>query len=166
MNTFLEPGRRDLLGFAVGVHPLRQRTVTAEHLVQTRVGGAVALGVASADLDVEVVANLLDEPDVITRELACGAVQSAQMGADETGPLLGEPRTAGDARKCGQQPPGLGRQLGRLRRRFARDHSAQPVVAGEGVDVAVLDAVEPQTEQEVFTNQVVGLHGFHANCKT
>ena len=38
--------RRDLLGRAVGGHPLGQRPGAAEHLVDAGVGGAVALRVA------------------------------------------------------------------------------------------------------------------------
>lgn len=130
----------------MGVHPFGQRPAAGEHLVDAGVGGAVALGVAAADLDVEVVAHLVDEADLLAGELARGDLQGPQVCADEVGALVGEACFARNLRQFGQQPVGLPHQVSRLRRGLVGDCAAQFGIAGERVDVAFLDTVEPQTE--------------------
>ena len=68
------------------------------------------------------------------------------MRTDEVGALVGEATRAGGAGQFGQQPLGLPGQFGRLGRGLVGHGSAQRGITGEGVDVAFLDAVEPQTE--------------------
>ena len=53
---------------------------------------------------------------------------------------------------------GLAGQFGGVGRGFVGDLATQRGIAGEGVDVALFDAVEPQTEQQVFADQGAGLH--------
>ena len=76
---------------------------------------------------------------------------------------VSEPRHAG---QFGQQSVGLAGQVGGVGSRLGRDRLAQSGIAGEGVDVALLDPVKPQAEQQVFADQGAGVHGDHANCKT
>ena len=170
VDTFLKALRRQFLTLAVGRDPLVQRTGTAEHLVEARMGGAVAIRGAGADLDVEVVAHLVDESDVLPGELACSARQRLQVRGNEPGPLLGEAgggmRVAGHLRQLAEQGLRADGERGRVRGGLIGDLPAQPGVAGEGVHVALLDAVEPQAEQEVFANEAVGLHTVHVNCNT
>ncbi len=88
------------------------------------------------------------------------------MRADEVGALVGEARVAGHRGQFGQQAVGLAGQLGGLGRRLVGHGAAQRRIAGEGVDVALLDAVEAQAEHEVVADEGAGLHANHANCKT
>lgn len=53
----------------------------------------------------------------------------------------------------GQQPLGLPGQVCRVGCRFVGDLTAQRRVAREGVDIALLDPVEPQTEQQIFADE-------------
>jgi hypothetical protein len=122
--------------------------------------------VATADLHVEVVTHLIDESHLLAGELAARTGQCPQVGGDEVGTVVGESTGARDVRQGGEQTLGLGGQAGRIGCRLVGDLAAQPCVAGEGVDVAFLDPVEPQTEQQVLADEVVGLHGVHASCKT
>ena len=73
---------------------------------------------------------------------------------------------AGHLRQFGEQALGLAGQLGRFGCGFVGHQPAQLRIAGEGVDVALGDPVEPQTEHQVVAYQGAGLHGNHANCKT
>ncbi len=125
MDAFLEPVRRDLLGAAVGFHPLGQRAAAAEHLVEAGVCGAVTLWVAAADLHVEVVAHLLDEADGLAGELAPGAGQRPQVRADEVGALVGEAVGAGYQRQIGEQPLAWRDQIGRFGVRLVGHQAAQ-----------------------------------------
>ena len=146
MDAFLEPLGRDLVGLAVRFHPFGQRTGAAEHLVDAGVGGAVALRITAADLDVEVVAHLVDEAHLLAGELARGELQGPQVRADEVGTLVGETPGARDVGQLGELSVRLPGQFGRLGRGFVGHRPAQFGIAGEGVDVAFLDTVEPQTE--------------------
>ena len=110
----------------------------------------VLLGVALGDADVEIGLDLVDEPDILAGEFAARAGQRAQVGADE----LGTARVPVGARaQFGQQPVGLTGQVGGLRSRLVGDRTPQFGVSGEGVDVAFLDPVEAQPEQQIFTDQ-------------
>ena len=162
----LQPLRRDLVRAAIGVHPLGQRAGSADHRVDARMRGAIAILVAPADRDVEVAVHLLDESDRLTGELAGRAHQCAQMRGDEVGPRFGEATRAGHLAHRTEQPPGLVGQIRRVGGGFVGYLAAQLRVAGVGVDVTGLDAVEPQAQQEVFTDQPVGLHDPHGNCNT
>ena len=110
MDALLETLRRDLLAGAVGLHPLGQRTASAQRRVDLAVRVAVPLGVALGDVDVEVLPDLLDEADVLARELAARAGQGLQVGGEVVGPL--DVKTVG-VRHCGQQTLGcLARSAG------------------------------------------------------
>ena len=152
MNSLLDPVRRNLVGPAIGLHPLGQRAGTAEDGVDLGVGGAIAVLVAPADVDVEVGPNLLDEADIRTGEFAPGTFQRAQVGGNELRALISEGGGSGHRRQLAEQPPGRGGQLGRIGRGLVGHRSPQPRVPGERVDVALLDPVEPQTEHEVLAN--------------
>ena len=166
VDALLKALRWDLPGAAVGRHPLGQGPGATEHLVEAGMGGAIAIRIAPADVDVKVLPDLLDESDLLAGELAARAGQRTQVRGDEVGPLLREHRVAGQLGELGQQSVGLPGQLGRIGRGFVGDCPAQRGRTGVGVDVALLDAVEPQAQHEVFGNEVVGLHGVHANCHT
>jgi hypothetical protein len=56
-------------------------------------------------------------------------------------------------RHLGGQPLGLQRQVGGIGRGLVAYLLAQPRVTGERVDVAFLDPVEAQTEQQIFADQ-------------
>ena len=91
------------------------------------------------------------------------------MGAEIVGAGVVEARRAVGARHAGQlreQSVGLFGEVSRVGSRFGRDGLPQRRVAGERVDVAFLDPVEPQAEQQIFADEGAGIHGDHANCKT
>jgi hypothetical protein len=143
-----------------------ERTATTERLVHARVRGAVALGLAPADLDVEVGPDLRHETHVLAGESARRAGQRAQVCGDEVRPLLAEPTRMGHLTHVSPQPLGPAGQRGRVRRGLGGHLSAQCGIAGEGVDVALLDPVEAQPEFEVLPDQPVRLHDDHASCHT
>ena len=90
--AFLEALRRDLLGAAVGLHPLGQRPGAAERLVEPAMRVAVALRVALGDVHVEIGLDLVDEADGLTGEFPSRTGQGAQMGADVVGARVVEAR--------------------------------------------------------------------------
>ena len=116
VDALLESLRRDLLAGAVGLHPLGQRPASAQRRVDLAVRVAVPVDVALGDVDVEVLADLLDEADVLARELAARARQRLQVGGEVVGALGVE--TVG-VRHGGQQTLG-GRWRGRPGRGRAR----------------------------------------------
>ena len=79
-----------------------------------RVRLPVLLGVALGDVHVEIRLDLVDEADILARELAAGAREGAQVGADEVGArVVPDPRRP---RQLGQQALGLAGQVGGVRR--------------------------------------------------
>ena len=110
MDALLEALRRDLLGAAVGLHPLGQRARAAERFVEAGVRLPVAVRIALADLHVEIGFDLVDEADGLPGEFPSGTSQRAQMGAEVVGAGVVEARRAVGARHAGQlgeQPVGL-----------------------------------------------------------
>ena len=85
------------------------------------------------------------------------------MRGDVVGPLGVEAVGAG---QLGDQPLGLAGQVGGVGRRLGRDDGPQRGIAGEGVDVALLDAVEPQTEEQILANDGGGVHALNRKCNT
>ena len=148
MDALFEPRRRDLLGRPVGLDALGERSAAAERLVEPGVGVGVAIRVALADPHVEIRLHLVDEPDLLPGELACGAGQRAQVRPDERCPRLVEPGW-----QLGLQTFGVTNQLGRLGSRFGSHTAPQGGVTGERVDVAFLDPVEAQSELQVLLDQ-------------
>jgi hypothetical protein len=161
VDALLETLRRDLLASAVGLHPVGERTASAQRRVDPAVRVAVSLGVALDDVDVEVLPDLVDESDVLPRELAARTGQGLQVGGQVVGPL--DVQAVGVRDRLQQPLRGPG-ELRRVGGRLGRHRLAQRRIAGERVDVALFDAVEPQTEQQVLANQGGGLHGHHRNC--
>ncbi len=106
----------------------------------------VRLRLALADAHVEVVVHLVDETDVFAGELTAGAFQRAQVCAHIVGALLVKSVAVLHIWKRRDQPSGLADQIGRVGCGFSQHGLAQRRVAGEGVDVTRLDAVETQTE--------------------
>jgi len=100
-------------------------------------------------VDVEVVVHLLHEADVLTGELAPGTRQRPQVRRDVVRPLGVE---AVGPRQFGDQPLRLAGEVGGIRRWLRPDDGTQRGIAGERVDVTLLDAVEPQTEEQVLAN--------------
>ena len=149
MDGLFETGGRDLLTAAVGVHPVGERAAAPDRFVELAVGVAVALRVTFGDVDVEVLPHLLDESDVFAGELAAGACERLQVCRQVVGPG-GVQTTAGHLR---EQSPGLARQIGRIGSGFVGDLPAQPRVAGERIDVTLLDPVEAQSEKQIFVDQ-------------
>ena len=169
MDALLQALGRDLLGAAVGLHPLGQRPRAAERLVEPGVRLLIAVRIAFADLHVEIGVDLVDEADGLPGELPSGTSQRAQMGAEVVGARVVEARRAVGARhvrQLGEQPVGLPGQVSGVGSRFGCNGLPQRGVTGEGVDVAFLDPVEPQAEQQIFADQGAGVHSDHANCKT
>ena len=123
----------------------------------------VLLGVPLGDVHVEIGLHLVDEADVLARELAAGAREGAQVGADEVGAGRSSPSTGGSSasRRSAWRASSAGSGAGSL-----STCATQCGIAGEGVDVAFLDPVEPQTEHQIFTDQGGGVHALNANCKT
>lgn len=72
------------------------------------------------------------------------------MSLDELGPAVFE---VGAGVEVFEQPLGLTDELGGLGSRFVGDDAAQFGVSGEGVDVALLDPVETQSEHQIFTDE-------------
>ena len=100
------------------------------------------------------------------RRRTCGPRKPARAGAAvKSARCSVKPSRRGTSGSAASRRSAL-RGRHRLRRGLVGDLSAQGQVTGEGVDVALLDAVEPQTEQQVFANEAVRLHDIHANCKT
>ena len=144
MNALLEAVGRHLLTGAVVDHPLGERPAATQRIVEFGVRQAVLLGVALGDTDVEIRLDLVDEPDILTRELATGTRQRAQVSADE----IGTPLFQIAARvQFAQQPVGLTGEFGGLRSRLVGHRTPQFGVSGEGVDIAFLDPVEAQPER-------------------
>ncbi len=97
-----------------------------------------------ADADVEIRLDLVDEADVLTRELAAGTGQRTQVSADE----MGTPLFQIDTRvQFAQQSVGLTGEGGGIRSRLVGHRTPQFGVSGEGVDIAFLDPVEAQPER-------------------
>ena len=111
-------------------------------------GLPVFLRIPLGDVHVEVGGHLVDEADLFPGELAACAVQCAQMGGD-VGGAVGI-QVVG---YLGEQPLRLSGQVRRVGRGFVRARLTQRRVAGEGVDVAFLDPVEAQTEQQILADQ-------------
>ncbi|BBZ12525.1 hypothetical protein MBRA_27200 [Mycobacterium branderi] len=110
------------------------------------------------DVDVEVVAHLLDEADVLAVELARTARQRPQVDAQILGAGFVKSVAARHVRQRGDQTFGLADQCRRVRRRFVGDKPPQRRIAGVGVDISGLDPVEAQTQQQVLADQAGGLH--------
>ncbi len=146
LDAFGQPLGRDFLADAVCVHPVGQRTVTTQHLVEAGMRLPVRLRLALADAYVEVVVHLVDETDVFAGELTAGAFQRAQVSAHVVGALSVKSVAMFDIWKRRDQPSSLADQIGRVGCGLSRHRVAQRRVAGERVDVTRLDAVEPQTE--------------------
>src|SRR5690606_25363125 len=171
VDAVLEPLRRDLLGGPVGLHAFGQRAGAAQRLVEPAVRLPVHLGITLGDVDVEVGLDLLDEPDGFAGEFAAGAGQRPQVGGQIVGPGLFQTVDPG---QFGQQPFGLAGQTGRIRGRLVGHLGAQLRIAGEGVDVTVLHPVEPQPEQQIFTDEAgrggavvdTRIHVHNRRCKT
>ncbi len=144
MDCFLEPLGRDLLSRAVGSHALGERSAAAQRVVELAVRLQVLIRIALGDVHVEVGLDLADEADVVACELPTGAGQRPQVGRHVIG---AGPIEAVGARHLGGQALGLVRQVGGIGRGLVVHLLTQGGVAGEGVDVAVLDPVEAQTEQ-------------------
>ena len=70
------------------------------------------------------------------------------MGCDVLGPIAVE-----IVRDLTEQTVCLAGQIGGIGRGLVLDHAAQLRIAGERVNVAVLDTVEAQSEQQVFANE-------------
>ena len=85
------------------------------------------------------------------------------MGGEIVGPGLVEAVVPRHLWQLGQQPLGLPGQVGGVGCRLGRHQAAQRGVSGKGVDVAFLDPVEAQTEQQVFADEDVGLHAVDAS---
>ena len=62
MNALLQARGWDLLGAAVRLHAVGERSAATDRLVEPAMGLAVAVGVTLDDVDVEVVAHLLTNP--------------------------------------------------------------------------------------------------------
>lgn len=117
-------------------------------------GLTVAVGVSPADAgEVEVLAHLVDETDLLPGEPAARTRQRPQMHPQVVGA-----RRLKTTRQFGEQLLGLLGQHRRVGHRLVLDQPAQRRVTGEGVDITRLDPVEAQTEQQVFTDQGSGLH--------
>ena len=163
---FLEPLGRDLLADAVGLHPLGERSAAAQRVVELAVRLAVAVGVALDDVDVEVG---LAPPRRTRRP------RPRTCGPRRPAPADGR---RGSRRAAGSRPVGAcgtsasSRSAWRARSAGSGAGSdatarAQRGIAGEGVDVALLDPVESQTEQQIFADQgAVASMPTNANCKT
>ncbi len=155
----------------MGLHPIGERAAAAERLVELAVRLAVPLGVALGDVDVEVVAHLLDEPDVLAGELAARARQRLEVRGEVVGALGVEAVGVGH---LGQQALGVAGQRRRGRARVRTPLRGAARVPGERVDVALLDPVESQTEQQILADQGGCVHAFrhtrvhahHRKCKT
>ena len=106
----------------------------------------VGLRLALADAHVEVVVHLVHETDVFTGELTAGAFQRTQVCAHVVGTLLVKSVAVRHIWKRRDQASGLTDQISRVGCGLSRHRLAQRRIAGEGVDVTRLDAVETQTE--------------------
>ena len=126
-------------------------------------GLQVALADDPGDMHVEIGLHLVDEADVLARELEVRTGQRAQMRRDVVGAGRIEV-----IRDFGGQPLGCQCQVGGIGERVRVLHLlTQGRVAGEGVDVIFLDPIEAQTEQQIFADQGgVGVHGLNGKCKT
>jgi hypothetical protein len=147
VDGFLEPVRRDLFGRAIGRHALGERSAAAQGVVQLAVGLQVPLGIALGDVHVEIGLDLVDEADVLARELPACTGQRPQMARDVVAA-----RRIEVVRNLGQQTLGLDGQVGRIGRGLVLHLAAQVRVACVGVDVAFLDPVEAQTDQQIFAD--------------
>jgi hypothetical protein len=139
-------------------HPVGQRAGAAQRLVEANVRLPIGVGVALADVHVEVGVDFVDEPDGFAGELAGRALQRTQVSAQIVGALLVESVAPRHVRQGGDQPTGLPAQIGRIGFGLVRYPLAQCGIAGEGVDIARLDPVETQTEKQVLTDQRVRVH--------
>ncbi len=126
---------------------------------------AVPLRVALGDPHVEVGFHLVDEADLLAGELAARARQRAQVRADERGAVVVRARRA-----VGEQSLRLPGQVGGVRTGLGGHRPPERGIAGERVDIALLDPVEAQSEQQVVADQgrriSTGVHTDQANCKT
>lgn len=75
MDALFEAFRRDLVSGAVSLDAFGERTAAAQRLVEFGVRGPVLVRITLADADVEIRLHLIDEADVLARELAPGTVQ-------------------------------------------------------------------------------------------
>ena len=106
VDGFLEPVGRDLLRRAVRLHSLGERSAAAQCVVELAVRLPIALRVALGDVHVEIRLHLVDEADVLARELPAGAGQRPQVGRDVVG--AGRIEAVG-VRHLGDQPLGRAR---------------------------------------------------------
>lgn len=144
-----EPLEGDGLAVAEGGQPLREPARTREQAVERGVGGAVTVLVAEPDRHAVPGPDLLDEPDGLAREPACGHRDGAELSVEEGGASGTETGVGELATQPGRGP----REVRGPRLRARRGVPAQRRVAGVGVHRARHEPVQAQPQQQVVAHQ-------------